>query len=318
MAGRDRAAEIAEVRSRARSREAQAGYEVGRLGDDWAAGKGPLAGAPDFVVIRLVTLLEVFMRSRLAELIDSGAPYLERAQSLIGGSGLKIDFPLAAAISGKKISLGELVAHSIPCSSLGDFVNSFSKLFDHDLFDRIREIHDRVAVELHGATRRPIIENVDALREILVRLFECRHILVHELPDAAPYKPSDVDSFVAMTDQLLGATSGYVDWLLHGDYPLTQSDMNAEAGEAAAAADKELGELVQRVREETKREDFDKAQGAWEAYRAAEADFRTDWESGGSIRPLLYAAAMEELTRERIRELEAFLAGELDLGGPGA
>jgi uncharacterized protein YecT (DUF1311 family) len=175
-----------------------------------------------------------------------------------------------------------------------------------------------LAVELDGAPKRPIIDDVDTLRAVIVRLFECRHILVHELPDAAPYEVGNVDRFIAMTDQLLRATNGYVAWLLHGDYPLPQSDMNAQAGEAAAAADKQLVGLVQRIREETQREDFDKAQAAWEAYRAAEADFRTDWESGGSIRPLLHASAMEDLTRERMRALEAFLAGELDLAGPGA
>lgn len=316
MAARDRAADIAEVRSRALWRDSQAVYEVGAVSNNWAHGTGPLANAPDYAIIRLVTLIEVFVRSRSAELIDSGSPYLERAQSLIGSTGLKIDFPTAAAISGKKISLGQLVAHSIPCSTFGDFVNAFTKLFDFDLFGKIADVHDRVAVELGGAAKTPIITDGDALRATMVKLFECRHILVHELPDTVPYDEGDIDMFIEMTSQLLRATEGYVDWLMHGDYPLTQADMNIKAADDARAADEELAVLVQRVRDKTEREDFEAAQAAWEAYRAAEANFQTDWETGGSIRPLLHASAFEALTRERIKALRDFLDVELSLSGP--
>ena len=315
---RDRAAEIAEVQTRARWRNSQAVYEVANLRRRWDGGVGQLAGAPDYVAIRLVTLIEVYMRSRAAELIDTGSPYVERAQGLIGSAGLKIDYPLAAAISGKKISLGQLVAHTIPCNTFGDFVNCFSKLFDFDLFGRIRDIHDRVAVELGGEPKTSIIEDVDALRSVLARLFECRHIMVHELPDQAPCSEADLDQYIDMTHQLLRATDGYVDWLLHGDYPLTQGDMNAKAAESAAEANEQLTILVQRIQRDAKREDFERSQSAWEAYREAEADFRTDWEAGGTIRPLLHASALEALTRERIQALEAFMAGEFDLAGPGS
>jgi uncharacterized protein YecT (DUF1311 family) len=149
-----------------------------------------------------------------------------------------------------------------------------------------------------------------------VKLFECRHILVHELPDAPPYGDGDIDRFIEMTSQLLRATEGYVEWLLHGDYPLTQTDMNIKAAEDATAADEELAVLLERIRDEGRREDFETAQAAWEAYRAAEADFRTDWDTGGTIRPLLHASAFETLTRERIAALQGFLDGEFSLEGP--
>lgn len=313
---RDRVAEIAEVRSRARWRDSQAVSEVATLRHQWDGGGGPLGCAPDYAAIRLVTLIEVYMRNRSAELIDSGSPYLERAQSLVGTTGLKIDFPLAAAISGKKISLGQLVAHTIPCNSFGDFVNCFSKLFDADLFNCIRDIHDRVAVELLGEAKSPIIGDVPSLCSVMVRLFESRHILVHELPDQTPIGEGDIDRYIEMTHQILRATDGHVDWLLHGDYPLTQTDMNIEAGESAAEVDRQLALLVDRIREGGRDEEFEKAQSAWEAYREAEADFRTGWGAGGTIRPMLHAAAFETLTRERLEALESFVAGKFDLGGP--
>lgn len=313
---RDRASEIAAVRSRAQWRNSQSVYEVDSLGRLWDEGRGPLGCAPDYAVIRLVTLVEVFMRHRSAELIDAGSPYLERAQALISASGFKIDFPLAAAISGKKISLGDLVAHTLPCNSFGDFVNCFTKLLDFDLIERIANIHDRVDVEIHGKPKIPIISDVKKMRSAMTRLFEARHILVHELPDTSPIEDGDIELFIEMTKQILHATHEYLDHCLHGDYPLTQFDMNVAAAERAAEAGEKLTLLLERIRQNGIDEYFERSQSAWEAYREAEADFRTDWDAGGSIRPMLYAGFFEDLTRERVETLESYLAGQFSLTGP--
>ena len=61
---------------------------------------------PLFIPIRLVTILEVFTRDWVTEIIDSGEPYTSRAADIVKGS-LKIDFALAQALVGKQLTFGE-------------------------------------------------------------------------------------------------------------------------------------------------------------------------------------------------------------------
>src|SRR5258708_34542442 len=66
---------------------------------------------PDFYVITAVTLLEVFTRANIAELIDHGMEYTKRAIEL--SKNLKMDFALVQSIQGRVITLGDIVAQSV-------------------------------------------------------------------------------------------------------------------------------------------------------------------------------------------------------------
>ncbi|MFL5284139.1 MAG: hypothetical protein ACJ8AW_24885 [Rhodopila sp.] len=95
-----------------------------------------------FIPIRLVTILEVFTRNWVAEIIDSGEPYTSRAAEIVKGS-LKIDFALAQALVGKQVTFGELVAHDIPVNGIGDIERVFSQLLDEPLFAHLDGVVDR-------------------------------------------------------------------------------------------------------------------------------------------------------------------------------
>src|ERR1017187_5627690 len=126
MTKRDPVSEVLEVRSRSGSRSvlidsltmlwrARPSFQFGLASE---ARPSPVPSQPrttpvrDFFPIRLVTLLEVFTRRWLERLIDHGAPYLANAAALVQ-SGSKFDFATAMAIQGKKVSIGQLVAHGV-------------------------------------------------------------------------------------------------------------------------------------------------------------------------------------------------------------
>jgi hypothetical protein len=89
----------------------------------WEVSASDPNATPDFFVIRTVTFLEVLARAWIAQLVDYGPPYVENAIPL-AKNHLKFDFELVRAIQGRTITLGDIVAHSVP-------VNSFPQLIGH-------------------------------------------------------------------------------------------------------------------------------------------------------------------------------------------
>lgn len=62
----------------------------------------------ELIPARIVTLLEVFVRTWIEELIDKGAPYVERAASL--KAEIKYDFAIARSLHGGLVAMGQLPA----------------------------------------------------------------------------------------------------------------------------------------------------------------------------------------------------------------
>lgn len=69
-------------------------------------------------------------------------------------------------------------------------------------------------------------------------------------------------------------------------------------------------ELVRARLNAESRAGLDTAQSAWEAFRAAECIFRTQWTEGGSVRPQLLQLCRARLAEERVAQLKYFLECE--------
>ena len=92
MSTRDRRGEILDIKERNPIRHRFGSHGLERLKLQWTkAGKNEGA-TPDFYIVRAVTLLEVFTRANVAELIDHGTDYANRAIDLV--KNIKIDFAL--------------------------------------------------------------------------------------------------------------------------------------------------------------------------------------------------------------------------------
>lgn len=103
--------------------------------------------------------------------------------------------------------------------------------------------------------------------------------------------------------------------------PLTQFDMNQQAGDRLAAADDELNRVYREIRRRYSDrpiflEKLKLAQRAWIAFRDAELDalyppteYGDQRASYGSMFPMCYGNAKERLTRERTQQLRRWLDG---------
>ena len=88
--------------------------------------------------------------------------------------------------------------------------------------------------------------------------------------------------------------------------PQTQTEMTQCAAEAYKAADKVLNQVYQQLvakLDDEEKAQLKEAQTAWLKYRDTNCDFVADQYKGGTMRPMIYAGCLEDVTKRRTSEL---------------
>ncbi|MBL8584610.1 MAG: DUF1311 domain-containing protein [Rhizobiaceae bacterium] len=94
-----------------------------------------------------------------------------------------------------------------------------------------------------------------------------------------------------------------------------QATLNQCADQAYDQADKALNAAYRKVEQRLadapdRRKQLVAAQRAWIAFRDAECGFRSSAVAGGSIEPMIYSGCLEDLTKVRTGQFDAYLACE--------
>jgi len=95
----------------------------------------------------------------------------------------------------------------------------------------------------------------------------------------------------------------------------TQTAMNECAYASFKKSDKKLNKLYKHIEARLK-DDADtnkllvQAQRDWVKFRDSECDFQTAGAAGGSVRPMLVAMCMDNLTKSRIKDFGGYLKCE--------
>ena len=87
----------------------------------------------------------------------------------------------------------------------------------------------------------------------------------------------------------------------------TQAEMNICAGKEYKAADVTLNRVYQQLvamLEPEEKSQLKEAQTAWIKYRDAHCDFVADQYKGGSMRPMIHAICLADVTSNRTTELK--------------
>ncbi len=88
---------------------------------------------------------------------------------------------------------------------------------------------------------------------------------------------------------------------------LTQSEMNQCAGKAFRAADATMNQVYRKLvslLDEEEKPQLTEAQTAWLRYRDTNCEFVADQYKGGSIRSLIQATCLGDMTKRRTVELK--------------
>lgn len=282
-------------------------WKVRELEQLWNQRAGDPSTA-DFVVIRLVTVIEVFCRVTLATLVDTSPEFVDRAEPLF--KNVKLDFSITKSLHGRRITLGELMAHSLSLSSVGAILAAYEALLP-GFRKGLDTITERWVEDQHKSLL-PILPDAAKAIGTVDRLLQARHILAHELPREPPYEVADVPHFVAATHGLLDAIDWQVVARTKGYVPRTQLNMNAEAGDEAARQTTALDEAVSLLvkRGDMNPEKVSASHAAWQAFADADSAMYASYAEGGSMESMLYSGHLAELTRKRLEMMREWLSRE--------
>jgi hypothetical protein len=263
----------------------------------------------DFVPIRLATIMEVYVRETVRKLIDSDPKYMDRSEPLT--KNIKLDFILLKSLQGRRVSLGDIIAHSLPISSLAHILSIYGTLLP-SFKEKLPESRERWTEDRDLSSSPPILNDVDRVLSIIERIFEVRHIVTHEMPSQPPYAIDEIPEFLTSTRDFLSAT----DWILigeaKGDVPRTQMAMNMSASEGLNLVMQQMEEVAAEVQTlgDVDSEAFEASQKAWETYADAEAALHAAPVQGGSMYPMVLASQKALITRARIEALRWWLERE--------
>ncbi|WP_458790910.1 lysozyme inhibitor LprI family protein [Yoonia sp. MH D7] len=256
----------------------------------------------EFVPMRISTCIEVYARELVRELTDAGSPYADQATKLVKNA--KLDLAFAAHISGKSLSIGDFVAHSVSINSIDAVISIFTTLII-DFIPKLKIAHALWTEEECSWPLDPIIENYERTVSVLYQMFEVRHVLTHELPDASVVDDLDIEELCNAASLFVDACDWVVVGELHGSLPRTQTAMNIGAGECLEEAQKMLDSAFSEVAALT---DIDgnrlqETQSLWQKFSDSEASLVASQVEGGSMYPMMWSSAKKDLVNDRTEQL---------------
>lgn len=258
--------------------------------------------------VALIACIEGYFRMAIKDLIDAGEPFLTNAEK--PASSLKLDFTVLRAVHGKKVTVGELVAHGVALSRLEHIESTLTSLLGSGFLQSLRSTTDRWAHEVRGEPSKPILSNPNEVFVGVTKTFELRHIICHEIPSAYEIDADEVTRCFESCVAFLRASDEFISETLHPGAPLTQTGMNIAAGISLSVMQENLAEAVATLR---KRLDvveliaFDESQTKWEAYCDAWVRFVAgERASSGTIWPMIHAGETEAVMMRRLNEVQSW------------
>ncbi|THK36639.1 DUF1311 domain-containing protein [Ensifer sp. MPMI2T] len=257
----------------------------------------------DFILVRLVTIIEVFIRSSVAEMVDSDVPeFCERARALV--KDRKLDFIFVDSIGKQELSVGDIVSHAISVSSLDSLLTVLETLIP-DLGKELPLSHARWTEDAASFPLKPIIEDYGQTKERIKRLFESRHVVVHEMSAEPAYADDELIGFCEAAASFVEAADWVTVKLIEGTVPRTQDQMTANALDVLKAAEEELEQTFSKAASIAAIDGdlLERSQAAWRAFAECDAELHASRVEGGTMHSMLFASRMEQLTADRIDDL---------------
>lgn len=251
--------------------------------------------------VAAVATLESYFKAVVANVIDHGSEYRERGLKLISDKSIKADEALCIVQSGIA-TLGQLVAHLLPCSTLAHLEGPLDQLLGFKIKQAMGVAVSVVALRQQLENPPLAVQDVSVLWQSLAELFERRHILAHEASmgywvSAAQAKASieTITQFMAGVDAVLWST------VWKGE-PITHREMTDRAWRERVAARQELASRLIYARKT--RSLARRRQALWRTFFLRYMDGYAD-DAMGSIRLLIKFDQETELLRDRIKQIDS-------------
>lgn len=281
----------------------------------------------DYFVLKLFTIFEVSGRDVIRQILDSKPDLLPKASKLFERGNLRIDASVAHAIQGKLVTLGELVARTIPLSEVKHLDSALSELLGTNLKDLLKSAvpaRNTLLEEIGAPTGQPIDSADTRVEEILKTVAvtcEQRHVIAHEIPNRHRFELIDTELAISNFGSFLELLDIALEQLIHGSVAYSMVQMYDRERRKHEIADTKLKELIAEVIDQSNPDDehhdlLEVTIKSWKSYRVARANLIADTWRGGSGAPMIGLTASLESTEEFIEFIRRYrrsLSPESDL-----
>jgi uncharacterized protein YecT (DUF1311 family) len=312
MAKRDYVFEIEEIRGRTGPHDWDNGItkllflatSVEKLQqEDEALGYYPVAA---------VAALETYFRWEIKALIDSGdIRYLNRLR--VDDLPLKITHELIIAVHGKRITIGELVAHSVRLSDLDEIDGTMGKLLGVGFLDLVKDSRDPELRREHGENAPSVIRNAGETFKCVKRTFELRHIICHEAHLSIPVTLGEVKRLCSSCYEFARASRYAIAHHQNPNAPLTLNEAYQASSERLKVLENEMNALEKQILSAlppTEQKWFEEMQRSWKAFVESEGNFIASQQMNGNRAELYKKSNSEGLCKARLNHLTEY-AGRL-------
>jgi uncharacterized protein YecT (DUF1311 family) len=258
--------------------------------------------------VAIIAAIETYFRWEIRELIDSGDPrYLDNLRG--DDLPLKITYDHLVAVHGKRVSIGELVAHSVRLNNLEAISKTMSDLLQSDFFVLVKESRDPELRRKDGLKAPTLIKSATETFARVKRTFELRHIICHEAHLNNPVTLDEAKELCSSCYEFARASRCAIAHHDNPDAPLTLEEAYDATKKRVRSLDEEITAVEKRIISTINpdtRAAFEAMQGTWRAYVEREADFNASQQMNGSRGALYAQSAMEGLYKERRDKLNEY------------
>ena len=307
---RDIIQEIADVRARRQfgSAMAELPFRLMTLEQAFKSHDRSQTELTRYFPVALAACIEAYFRMAIRDLVDSGDPYLANAER--AATTIKPDFSLMRAVHGRRITIGELVGHSVPISRLEHIDAALSSLLGTSFLAKLRLTTDRWAHEIRGEAPKPILGNPDEVFANVLRTFELRHVICHEIASAYEIDTAEIERCFESCVSFLRAADECIAETLHPGSPLTQTEMNIAAYDSQQDAEARLAAVITAIAKSSAIEAtaaFNQVQANWLSFCESWVALRVgDRTQGGTMWPMLYSGLKQSMTERWIADLQEY------------
>ena len=188
----------------------------------------------DYFLVASIAAIETYFRWEIRRLIDSGdARYINNLR--LDELQLRISPDLLVAVHGKRVTIGELVAHSVRLNNLDAINKTMSQLLRTDFLDLVTDARDPESRRKAGENAPRIIRSASDTLARVKRTFELRHIICHEAHLSTPVGLDEVRELCSSCYEFVLASHYGIAYYENPDAPLTLAEADNAAREGVEA-----------------------------------------------------------------------------------
>lgn len=260
-----------------------------------------------YIPISITVIIQSYFRAIIAELINSGTPFISRLNDLKNFKNFKIDFKVLTAIDNKLITLGEFVSYLFNFNNLEEINSCMSILLNNHFLNELRNFDQYNNYIIDEDKQKDFQTNADSILKDISKIFEMRHIFAHELATSVNFKEAVIYRCFDSALNFLNVTENYIIKLMHPNYSMSQFEFSEYIYNELTNKKSELQKIKKEIKdsiEDDMKGIFDKSNLMWEKFVNLEVKAIVKLYEGGTVYGIQHSSIMITKINDRIENLK--------------